>query len=47
MSTAILQEVSTNKTMINLCKGDVLLLADYTKIEIVHQFNVTDIHAFH
>lgn len=47
MSTAILQEVSINDVMINRCKGQVFLLADQTKIGNVHQFIVSDIHAFH
>lgn len=46
MSTAILQEVSINETMISRCKGDVFLLADFTKIGMQHQFYVADIHAF-
>lgn len=46
MSTAILQEVSINETMIRRCNGEVFLLADHTKIGNVHQFIVTDIHSF-
>lgn len=46
MSTAILQEVSINETMIKRCKGNIFLLADYTKIGNVHQFIVTDVHSF-
>lgn len=46
MSTAILQEVSINETMINRCKGNVFLLADHTKIGNVHQFIAADVNAF-
>lgn len=46
MSTAILQEVSINETMINRCKGSVFLLGDYTKIGNVHQFIAADVNAF-
>ena len=46
MSTAILQEVSINETMINRCKGDIFLLADATKVGVQHQFYVANIHAF-
>lgn len=46
MSTAIMQEVSINETMIKRCNGEIFLLADHTKIGNVHQFIVTDIHAF-
>lgn len=46
MSTAILQEVSINETMINRCKGDIFILADSTKIGNQHQFYVADVHSF-
>lgn len=46
MTTAILQEVTINETMIKHCKGDVFLLADHTKIGNVHQFIASDIQSF-
>lgn len=46
MSTAILQEVSINETMISRCKGDIFILADQTKIGNQHQFYVSDVHSF-
>lgn len=46
MSTAILQEVSINATMINRCKGSIFILADSTKVANVHQFIVSDINSF-
>lgn len=46
MTTAILQEVSINETMVRRCKGEVFLLADHSKIGNVHDFSVADIHAF-
>ena len=46
MSTAILQEVSINETMINRCKGSIFILADSTKVANVHQFIVSDINSF-
>lgn len=46
MSTAILQEVSINETMINRCKGDIFILADHTKIGNQHQFYVSGVPSF-
>ncbi|MCI5772929.1 MAG: DeoR/GlpR family DNA-binding transcription regulator [Erysipelotrichaceae bacterium] len=44
MSTAILQEVSINETMVQRTKGKVFILADATKIGITHKFNATSIN---
>ncbi len=46
MSTAILQEVNVNETMISRCSGEAFILADATKINYVHQFVVAKPIAF-
>lgn len=47
MTTAILQEVAINETMIKRCSKGIYVLADHTKIGNDHSFVSGDLNAFH